>query len=80
MEEELRKEYFLLFNGISKTIETLEDMIGQLKTLQQEAENYVLEEDVRQKKPSPIHLGKKDGEKLIHLRLQENCPPLEHVR
>lgn len=40
---ELAKEYTMLFNGITETIETLEGSIKRLRQLQQEAENTYLE-------------------------------------
>lgn len=41
--DELAKEYKILFNGITETIESLEGMIGRLRLLQEAAENSYLE-------------------------------------
>ncbi len=64
MEEDIRKEYVMLFNGISKTIEEMEGMIDRLKQLQQEAETCVMERDGTGSLQSlPVRLP---GEKAIH--------------
>lgn len=41
--ETLSKEYVVLFQGISETIDTLEATIGRLKTLQAAAEEMYLD-------------------------------------
>ncbi|MDL2327745.1 hypothetical protein LJC64_03720 [Ruminococcaceae bacterium OttesenSCG-928-A11] len=43
--DELNKEYTLLFNGITDTIQSLERTIQQLRALQQKAEELCLEDD-----------------------------------
>lgn len=41
--DELAKEYKILFNGITETIESLEGIVGRLRLLQAAAENSYLE-------------------------------------
>lgn len=40
----LPKEYSILFNGVSNTIEELEVLLVKLRTLQQQAEDAYLDE------------------------------------
>lgn len=42
---EIRKEYSILFNGITETIDHLENTISSLKKLQQRAEDAYIEEE-----------------------------------
>ncbi|MDL2253364.1 hypothetical protein LJC49_04735 [Ruminococcaceae bacterium OttesenSCG-928-I18] len=41
--EDLKKEYVLLFNGVSEVIAELEGLVQRLKLLQQAAENCYLD-------------------------------------
>ena len=41
---ELQKEYVILFNGITEVMDEMERLILRMQQLQQEAENYVLED------------------------------------
>lgn len=60
--DELKKEYTMLFNGITETIEALEGTIKRLRLLQQAAENMYLDSCAEED-------AAKEPKKVIELRV-----------
>lgn len=55
--KEITKEYSILFNGITETIENLESAISLLKKLQQRAEEAYIEEEENRVIPFTTYKG-----------------------
>ncbi len=59
--EELKKEYMLLFNGITDTVRQLEYTIARLKMLQTRAEELYLLETEREERCEERELREEQG-------------------